>query len=361
VLTHKRLFFPQGAEVFSHSYDQQAVSASPPDLFISYARRDYEQVRRVTEQFAAMEVSFWLDQRDIDGGENFAEVIARSIKLSRVFVLMCSDAALRSRNVKQEINLAWNYERQYLPLMLERVSFPEQVEYFLTGVQWIEILDQPINKWWPLVEQAITRLGISITGTRKPLVNPAPPEGSTASSSQPEADLTSLRALASFNDCIWPIAADRIPGSQQPRVSFRSLGAPQRDAQRTYEIGSRLGLAIWAERAGHLVLIDEGQDGTIYCLCPSWFAPDTRVDKGMNYLPQTNARYQSFELSGEPGREQLLAVITNEPLTLNWLSSEARSPARVLNTQDVELLLTQLRQLNPASWVALATYFDVVR
>jgi len=57
--------------------------------------------------------------------------IVRGIKGCKVLLLMCSDAALRSRNVKQEIQLAWKYERPYLPLLLEPTSFPEQLEYWL--------------------------------------------------------------------------------------------------------------------------------------------------------------------------------------------------------------------------------------
>ncbi len=125
---------------------EKQVSTHPPDVrsataevFISYARRDYEKVRDVAAALGARGVSLWLDQAAIDGGQHYGLEIARGIKQSCVLLLMCSDAALRSRNVNQEIMLAWRYERPYLPLLLEPVSFPEQVEYFLEGCQWIEL------------------------------------------------------------------------------------------------------------------------------------------------------------------------------------------------------------------------------
>ncbi len=339
--------------------------ATAPDVFISYARRDYDKVRRITDQFTSLDVIFWLDHQAIDGGENFAAAIARGIKLCRVFVLMCSDSSLHSRNVHKEIILAWKYSRPYLPLLLERVSFPEQIEYFLEGVQWIEILDQPAPQWVPRLQRALSIGGVASRHSTQPAeltsLRPAPTVVSTVPTSEDRADLASLRALASFNDCIWPIAADGIQGRPQPRAPFRGLGAPQKNAQRTHKIGSRLALVIYAERDGSLLLIDEGHDGIIYCLSPSWFAPDTQIDKGVNYLPQPNALYDAFEVSGAAGREHLLAIITDERLELDWMPPDPRSPARVLNTQDVALLLTQLQQRDPASWVAFATYFDVVR
>jgi hypothetical protein len=55
---------------------------------------------------------------------------------------MCSPASLTSRNVHQEIAIAWRHERPYVPLLLESVTVPPEREYWLKSVQWIEVLDQ---------------------------------------------------------------------------------------------------------------------------------------------------------------------------------------------------------------------------
>jgi hypothetical protein len=75
-------------------------------------------------------------------------------------VLMCSDASLRSKNVKQEIQLAWKYERPYLPLLLEPTNFPEQLQYWLEGWQWIEVLDRPVTVWLPEVLTALASVDV---------------------------------------------------------------------------------------------------------------------------------------------------------------------------------------------------------
>jgi hypothetical protein len=130
--------------------------------------------------------------------------------------------------------------------------------------------------------------------------------------------------------------------------------------QHGHRLGSRLSLSIESDREGYLMLLDEGPENIVYCLCPSWFAPDTRLKAGRCYLPQAGSRYDSFEVSGEPGREHLLAIITDEPLGLDWLPADPRTPARVLNPEDIRLLLDRLRRLETNGWVALSTYFDVV-
>jgi len=67
-------------------------------------------------------------------------------------------------------------------------------------------------------------------------------------------------------------------------------------------------LATKFDRVGHLLLLDERPEGIIHCLCPSHFAPDTRLQPGCHLLPQREARYDSFVAPGKPGREHLLAI-----------------------------------------------------
>jgi hypothetical protein len=119
-------------------------------------------------------------------------------------------------------------------------------------------------------------------------------------------------------------------------------------------------VAIESDREGHLLLLDEGPEGIIYCLCPSWFAPDTRILPGRNIMPQEKSRYDSFVITGKPGREQLLAIVTDGPLGLDWVPTDTMVPARVLNRADIDTLLTQLHGLEGNQWMALSTYFDVL-
>jgi hypothetical protein len=112
-----------------------------PEAFISYARADRERVLAVADHLQRAGVSAWLDRDRIEGGTRWAEEIVRGIRGSKALLLMCSDAAMRSRAVRQEVQLAWRYDLAYLPLLLERTDYPEQLQFFLEGCQWIELLD----------------------------------------------------------------------------------------------------------------------------------------------------------------------------------------------------------------------------
>jgi len=328
------------------------------EVFISYASRDRDRVVAIARCLEAQGVRVWRDQKNILGGEIYGPAIVRGIRESKVLMLMCSDASLRSRNVTQEILLAWKYERPYLPLLLESVRFPEQVEYWLEGWQWIEVLEEPSERWLPAVLASLAAagvkcqagLGVDTTGGAGAGLVPVQPIPLAST-------LDDLWRLARYTDQIWPIPAARSRGNLR---SLRDLGALRADAQHRFRLGERVRLVIESDRAGYLLLLDQGTSGRLYCLCPSAFAPDTRLAAGRTELPQAEPPYDAFTVTGLPGREQLLAIVTAEPLGLAWGTDDPRVPARVLSGSDRAELLNRLRGLEGDRWVALATYFDVV-
>jgi hypothetical protein len=242
-----------------------------------------------------------------------------------------------------------------LPLLVEPISFRQQADYWLEERQWIDVTDTPAESWLPLALQSLAQAGVYFRDTDLTTL----PGASAIQPTYLDYSLRCLRSIARFTDQIWPLPPEHIPRSRIGTF-VRGLGAPQDDLQRAHSLGSRVCLAIESERAGHLLLLDEGPEGTRYCLCPSWFAPDSRLQLGRSYLPQMGSRYDSFVVTGKPGREHLLAIITDEPLGLDWLPEDPRIPARVLNQDDIEMLLRRLRNLEGGKWTALSTYFDVI-
>ncbi|MFN2234939.1 MAG: TIR domain-containing protein [Anaerolineales bacterium] len=330
------------------------------DVFISYSSQDREQVLDITRHLQNSGIQVWIDRNRIPGGTNYGPEIVKGIKDCGVLMLMCSDNSLRSKNVKQEIQLAWKYSKPYLPLLLEQISFPEQIEYWLEGWQWIEVLGNPAENWLPQILMALENAGV--TGTSKAVSLEKKAFYQVEQVARPvhlSKGLEGLLNLASFTDQIWPLPADRLQAGGNNPIT-RGLGAPQDDLQHKYRIGSRVSLAIESDREGYLTLLDEGPEGIVYCLCPSWFAPDIRLHSGRNYLPQEGSRYNSFLVTGEPGREQLMAIISDQPLELDWMPADPNIPARTLGKEDINTLMQQLRNIEGDSWSALSTYFDIV-
>lgn len=347
----------KAASVIQHQTDETTLRKEPrfAEVVISYAAQDLSRALQLADRLRLAGISCWMADHGHEINLNDRSDTNETIKHCEVVLLLCSDVALRSIFVKQDMQLAWTYKRPFLPLLVERISFVEQAEYWLQGKQWIEVMDADPERWLPQVLWSLAKSGIRLNGADLVTLR-------TESIIQPiqlNHSLQSLRSIACFTDQIWPVPANRI--SRSTDRSLRGLGAPQDDVQHGHRLGSRVCLNIESDRAGYLLLLDEGPEGIIYCLCPSWFATEDRLEAGRSYLPQNGSRYDSFVVTGKPGREHLLAIVSDEQLGMDWMSTEPiKEPARVLNQADIDTLLARLRSLGGERWVALSTYFDVV-
>jgi non-specific serine/threonine protein kinase len=136
---------------------------SPPHLFVSYASTDVERVAQVVAVLERAGIPVWQDRSGIPGGANYGPEIVTAIRESGALLLMCSADAFASRNVRQEVALAWKHERPILPLLLEPAEIPDELAYWLEAAQWIELLDRPEDAWLPELLRALERIGFTPT------------------------------------------------------------------------------------------------------------------------------------------------------------------------------------------------------
>ena len=126
-------------------------------------------------------------------------------------------------------------------------------------------------------------------------------------------------------------------------------------------LGSRIRLAMELDRQeGYLIVLDKGTSGKVYCLCPSsGFAPNPKFKQGVTfYLPQEGARLPYFSVAGSEGQEEVLAIITDTPLDLEWLRVDSKTYALELTLEHLIQLLVQLNQRS--DWRAIRTDFNVL-
>jgi predicted ATPase len=124
-------------------------------LFLSYAAADRERALAVADALQDAGVPVWIDRRGIGGGELWAAEITAAIRNCAALALLCTSTSVRSRNVRQEVQLAWDHDRPILPLLLEPVQFPDEIAYFLQGRQWIEVDLSDESQWTDRVARAM--------------------------------------------------------------------------------------------------------------------------------------------------------------------------------------------------------------
>jgi CheY-like chemotaxis protein len=158
-----RVFVRMASQVAERERELRKQIDESRYVFISYASADRKRVFPIAERLEAAGVRVWIDRHEIAGGANYGPLIVQGIRDSAAVLVACSAASMQSRNVKQEIQLAWKYHRPYVPLLLEQTPFPDDVTYWLEGRQWVEMLDRPNAEWFPELLRALEHLGLNIT------------------------------------------------------------------------------------------------------------------------------------------------------------------------------------------------------
>ncbi|HET9662272.1 MAG TPA: TIR domain-containing protein [Thermomicrobiales bacterium] len=147
---------------------ETASDSSRPYVFLSYASADRERALAIARAFEHAGISVWIDKAGIAGGTSWAEEIVGAIRGSMLVAVLCTAPAMASRNVRQELQLAWEENRPILPLLLESIEFPDSISYFLRGRQWIDVANRPQAEWLAEITAAIQRadpVGSRVSGS----------------------------------------------------------------------------------------------------------------------------------------------------------------------------------------------------
>ncbi len=165
------------------------------------------------------------------------------------------------------------------------------------------------------------------------------------------------------------LLAVRTPPESPLRVTLRAHRADSSPATRDIAVGPpaaeafRLGDAIRFETQanldGHLVLVDVGTSGAANVLWPNHWHRDSAIRGGEPlYLPSLEGPELQFALTGRPGTERVLALLTADPIPVE-LAPTGNAPFRKLEDAHLAGLLQAIEQLPPQSWASTVLTFEI--
>lgn len=123
--------------------------------FVSYATADRKRALSVCKAIEDRGIKCWISMRDVEPGENYQEAIVRSIRNARAVVLVFSEAANNSDEIKKELSLASRYQVPVMALRIEDVEPSDAFAYELSTRQWIDAFDG----WDKSIDSLVSRLG----------------------------------------------------------------------------------------------------------------------------------------------------------------------------------------------------------
>jgi hypothetical protein len=116
----------------------EAANASEPPVFVSYATAARKKALALCAALERRSTRCWISCRDVAPGQNYQEAIVRSLRQARAMVLVFSDAANNSDEIKKELSLASRYHIPVLALRIEDVEPSDAFAYELSTRQWID-------------------------------------------------------------------------------------------------------------------------------------------------------------------------------------------------------------------------------
>ena len=110
------------------------------DVFISYSSKDKTVADAVTAKLEALGVRCWVAPRDILPGRDWGEAIIDGIEESKVMVLVFSQHANESVQIKREVERSVNKGHPIIPFRIEDVQPTKSLEYFISSQHWLDAL-----------------------------------------------------------------------------------------------------------------------------------------------------------------------------------------------------------------------------
>ena len=145
------------------------------DIFISYSSKDREKAEQLTELLSSAGLSVWIDKHGIGAATSWSKEIVDAINGCKALLLLLSSTSVISHNVMKEVSLASEKQKKIVPLDLEPVTIPPELEYQLAGIQRtslsnIDAIIRALGKIGLEATQAPTFTIVKETDSRKSLM-----------------------------------------------------------------------------------------------------------------------------------------------------------------------------------------------
>ena len=139
-------------------------------VFISYATADRKEATRLSRAIERRGTKCWISARDVALGENYQEAIVHSIRCARAIVLVFSQAANTSDEIKKELSLASRFRVPVMAVRIEEVEPSDAFAYELSTRQWIDAF----AGWDRSIDTLVRRIAeLPVTETRPASVSDA--------------------------------------------------------------------------------------------------------------------------------------------------------------------------------------------
>jgi hypothetical protein len=163
---------PDAATPESTPRPSARTSRMAHDVYISYSHVDKAAADAACATLERAGVRCWIAPRDITPGDEWSAAIIKAIDECRAMVLIFSQNANNSRQIRREVERAITVGIPLVPVRIEDVVPTESLAYFMGTVHWLDAMTPPFENH--LLKLADSLKGLLQARAPSPLAGTAP-------------------------------------------------------------------------------------------------------------------------------------------------------------------------------------------
>ena len=115
------------------------------DVFVSYSSKNKNVADAIVADFEQHGIRCWYAPRDIMPGTSWVSAITDALRMVKVQVLIYTDESNTSRQVMNEVALAFNEGKTIVPFRLSETRMSDEFEYYLSRVHWLDAVTKNLS------------------------------------------------------------------------------------------------------------------------------------------------------------------------------------------------------------------------
>jgi hypothetical protein len=123
-------------------------------VFVSYSHRNMPGVFSIIKKLFDKGYKIWYDE-GIEPGDEWPETIGKAIDDCHKFIVFMSKPASKSRNVRNEINFAFNKKKNMTVVMLEKTSLTHGLDLQIGTVQSINKFSLSEKEFYQKIDEVL--------------------------------------------------------------------------------------------------------------------------------------------------------------------------------------------------------------
>lgn len=116
------------------------------DVFISYPHQDKAVADAACAKLEGEGIRCWIAPRDVPPGAEWAAAIVDAIGHCRAMVLIFSSNTNESKQIRREVQQAFDGEKPVVPFRIENVLPEKSLRYYMGSVHWLDALTPPLER-----------------------------------------------------------------------------------------------------------------------------------------------------------------------------------------------------------------------